>query len=102
VTLSSQTLSGDPIMSVVQFVVFKTYYAAVYVNQRFYELIDDVTDIEQILEVVKKVGNFEFQIYQNDDLEFLFEKFESVPLIFDDAIEYNNCSESREHTIYEQ
>ena len=74
-------------MNAVQIVIFQKN-AAVYVNQRFYELIDDITDIEQILETVKKVGHFEYQIYHNESLGFLHEEIDSLPLLFDDAIQY--------------
>ena len=76
-------------MSIVQLVIFKTC-AAIYLNQKCHGIIDDISDLEQVLELVKEIGKFEFKIYENDSLIEAYEDLGVVPPLFADAIDMCN------------
>ena len=66
----------------VQVITFGSY-AAMYVNQELWDVLDDIHDLEQVMEALRNLDNFEFAMYENESLVI-----ERVPFLFADAIEF--------------
>jgi hypothetical protein len=77
-------------MNIVHLVTFgEAGTAAIYLNQRFHTVIDDVRDVEQILESTKILGRFEYMMEENHMLELLYLEKKNFPQSLREALDFS-------------